>query len=64
MKTVVEKINANEPIAISPWFKRLLESMPPVKEIQLSKEQWSKLSPTVKQMVRKGKILLVSLQGA
>ena len=64
MKSTMEPIKHGEPMGISPWFKRLLESMPPVKEKPLTKKQWAKLSPTVKEMIRKGEILFMDLQRA
>ena len=59
MKSTITRINANDPIVISPWFKQLMESLQPEEEVEISKEDWAKLTPKMKQRIKNGQITLV-----
>ncbi len=53
---IVLRVKATDKIELSERAKRFLQSLAPVREVPIEKDDWAKLSPYMQEKVKKGQI--------
>ena len=54
---IVLRVKATDKIELSERARRFLQSLSPITDVPISKEQWEKLSPYMQEKFKKGQIM-------